>query len=149
MIELSAEQMTLLKKFKRCVDEYSIEKMDKKLYHFFMYECGFIAHYSIYGFREEYSGKDFLRWFQVFAEPNWMFFIPDNEYNNLRKLCAEYAKEKATSVYEHFARLERNKKIQQFHTLSKELGIAVAKNEDNHAAYLYKEEANGQFSLFS
>lgn len=73
MIQLTPDEMSLLKKFKRCVDQRTIEKMDKKLYHFFMYECTFIAHYSIHGFRDEYSGTDFLRWFEVFAKPNWMF----------------------------------------------------------------------------
>lgn len=148
--ELSPEHLKLFKKFQRCVKQFSIEKMDKHLYHFFMYECGFIAHYSIHGFRDEYSGKRFLQWFDVFANPNWMFFIPDNEYSNLRKLCVQYAKEQAPKVYEHFDRLERNRKVMLLNSLSKELGMTVVEKENKeYAASFYTEEENGQLSLFA
>lgn len=67
MYLLSKEHALLYRKFKKCVDEKSIERMDKKLYHFFIYHCGFIAHYNIHGFRDEYSDMRFLEWFEVFA----------------------------------------------------------------------------------
>lgn len=149
-IELSNEHMRLFKKFKSCVDSYSIAKMDKKLYDFFYLHCDFIAHYNIHGFRAEYSGERFLNWFKVFTEPSWMFFLPhDDEYLDLKKACVHYAQEKAEDVYAHFARLERNRKIQELRSLSKELGIPLGESGNADAEYCFLEEEDGQLSLFA
>lgn len=121
MKELSSEHQSLLKKFKRCVDTKSIEKMDKKLYHFFMCQCGFIAHYSLQGFRGTYEGNDFLIWFNNFANANWLFNIHNDEYQLLKDSCVQYSKEQAINVSAYFETKEKNRKINLYHALAAEL----------------------------
>lgn len=145
---LNKDEQSLLKKFKRCVDERSLEKMDKKLYRFFMYECTFIAHYSIHGFRDEYSGKDFLRWFQVFANPDWMFFNSNGNHEELKRACVQYAKEQQTLVYATFERIERNQKVKLLQALQAELFASQPKQDNKPNELLVFENEDGQMSLF-
>lgn len=150
MKELVAEDLSLFKKFKRCVDSRSIEKLDTKLYRFFMYECTFIAHYDIHGFRHEYMDQSFLNWFQVFAEPSWMFYSRNGKHESLKKACVDYAQLHQKDVFVHFERIERNHKIQLFHALAKELDM----KEPNITATAViplpiQEEENGQMALFA
>ncbi|MDX1806905.1 MAG: hypothetical protein R3267_07760 [Paenisporosarcina sp.] len=153
MKELSSDHQSLLKKFKRSVNTKSIEKMDKKLYHFFMYHCGFIAHYNLQGFKATYEGVDFLHWFNNFAKPNWMFFH-DDEYELLRRACVEYAQEQAHAVYAHFELQERNRKIKLLHALTAEFGEEVATTQTSKQigsvpASVFHEEGTGQLVLFA
>lgn len=154
-MELIPAHMSLYKKFKRCVDTKTIEKMDTKLYHFFMYQAGFIAHYNIHGFRSEYSGRDFLHWFKNFAQPNWTYFLPSNdEWQDLKKACAEYAKENQVEVYTYFERQLHNTKIAMFESLAKDLGVAVTGEQINKttntvvAPTSFYEQEDGQLLLF-
>lgn len=153
MTQLTKEELSLLKKFQKCINDRSIQSMDKRLYHFFMYECTFIAHYSIHGFRDEYSGKDFLRWFLTFAEPNWMFFNQNGKFENLKRVCVEYAQQQKNCVIEDFQRRERNQKIRLLQALSAELGITGSVDNDgkeNKASALpLLEDDSGQFLLFN
>lgn len=107
--------------------------------------------YNLHGFRAEYSGFDFLRWFKQFAEPYWDFYFPqDCEYHNLKKACVNYARENADKVYTHFARLERNQKMQMLKALSQELGVSVESNhKEDIESSLFQEEESGQLSLFA
>lgn len=155
MMELTPEHMKLYKKFKRCVDAKSIEKMDTKLYHFFMYHAGFIAHYNIHGFRSEYSGQNFLSWFKCFAEPNWSFYLPQgDEWHDLKKACVLYAQEKQEEVFAYFERQLRNQKIAMLESLSKDLGMVVVSEQNKQstktvaAPSSFYEEENGQLLLF-
>lgn len=148
---LPTDHQSLFKKFKRCVDNKSIEKMDKKLYHFFMHHCGFIAHYNLQGFRGTYEGKDFTSWFENFANSNWMFFLGDDEYLLLKEECVKYAKQQASYVYEHFEREEHNRKILLFHELANELGKTNESNQIKQVVptSLFQEEETGQLVLFA
>lgn len=155
MSELSGDKLKLFRKFKKCVDQRSIESMDKKLYHFFMNHAGFIAHYNIEGFKSEYEDIRFLEWFKCFSEPNWMFHHRD-EYDPLRRACEAYAKEKATAVYEHFQRMEYNRKVALMQKLEKELkqdSLNYTKDSKEGIPRekfpLFFESDNGQLSLFS
>jgi 23S rRNA G2445 N2-methylase RlmL len=151
-MELTSEEVSLLKKFKRCVDSRSIEKMDKPLYHFFMYDCSFIAHYNIHGFRDEYRGTEFLRWFKTFSDPNWMFFHSNGKKENLKRACVDYAQQQKDCVIADFERQERNRKIRLLHALSAELGMQEALNinsSKNDVTDLpLQEDESGQFVLF-
>lgn len=152
MSELTTEQMSLLNKFKRCVDTRTIEKMDKKLYSFFMYDCGFIAHYNLHGFRDEYSGQDFIRWFEVFTDPNWMFFNQNGNHENLKRVCVEYAKEHKAAVLSDFERMERNRKLRLLHALSADLGMESTNKKETTPSVpdiLLQEDKNGQLVLFA
>ena len=50
--------------FEKIVEEYRklqksglLDKLSNNMYHFFMYACGDIAHYNIYGYREYYDNS--------------------------------------------------------------------------------------------
>ena len=144
-MELSPEHLKLFKKFKNCINKKSIAGMDKSLYQLCHLQCGFIAHYSIYCFRDTYSGQQYLEWFDHFAKPNWNFHHY-NEYDSLRRCCEQYAKQKQEEVYAHFERLERNEKIRLFNKLSKELGYDTSTKKEGVSGF--KEEESGQLSLF-
>ncbi len=150
MSELFHEELSLFKKFKKCVDTRTIEKMDKKLYHFFMYECTFIAHYDLHGFRSEYSESSFMNWFQVFANPSWMFYNPNGKHETLKKACVEYAQLHQKEVLNHFERIERNKKVQLYHALARELDMKESNITAAAATSIsIQEEESGQMALFA
>lgn len=148
MTILSMNNAALLKKFKKCINERSIDKMDQKLYRFFMNECGFIAHYNIHGFRAEYSGTAFKQLFLRFSQPNWMFFNQNGQFEELKEACVAYAQQQEAAVIADFERKERNEKLRFVHAIAAELGLEVTNENRRHTPETLLQEANdGQMTL--
>lgn len=47
----------IVKAYRKLEKSQSLENMSKSMYHFFIYACGDIAHYDIYGFRAYYNNS--------------------------------------------------------------------------------------------
>lgn len=77
--------------FEKIVEEYrklqksgSLDKLSNNMYHFFMYACGDIAHYNIYGYREYYDNS-FRKLEENFLKGCW---IPDR-YTDIDRIFRE------------------------------------------------------------
>lgn len=47
----------IIKEYKKLEKSGSLEKLNKEMYHFFIYACGDIAHYDISGFKNYYNNS--------------------------------------------------------------------------------------------
>ncbi len=52
---MAVDSLRIVNKFRNLIKSRNTEKIDKSLYEFFHLYCGFICHYNINGFREEYA----------------------------------------------------------------------------------------------
>src|SRR3989339_176184 len=70
----------VVRKFRKVIENRDMSMMDKELYQFLNLNCGFIAHYNIYGFRETYTAP------RDFADVFIRHFDRDHRY-----FCGNYA----------------------------------------------------------
>ncbi len=70
------DKQAVYRSFATCLEQRSLDKMDKRAYHFCHMHCGFIAHYNIHGFRTEYGDAEFLRFLEHFSEWDNRFVVP-------------------------------------------------------------------------
>ncbi len=88
--------------------------MDKNLYEHLIQHCGFIAHYSIHGFKAEYSGRNFRRFVgrfdrnsRVFA--GWNHWV-GGEYADVNNDMVDLATAMAPQIYAELDVAEKRQK---------------------------------------
>lgn len=137
--------------FGACVEDRSLDRMDKRAYTFYRLHCGFIAHFNIHGFRDVYSGADFLRFLRAFVEPAW------NGGLSLRRDLADIGRALRRLAFDALPVVEsecacraHNAKVEQLRRLADELGYRVVPKDEADsapAAVLVGVESSGQLTL--
>jgi hypothetical protein len=97
MLALRTErQITLIvNSFKRVFEKRDIEQLTKQAYNFIMLSSGFIAHYSLYGFRNYYKDVGSLENDIIeYASANqWSNFHPgERDYEYMRQKAHIYTR---------------------------------------------------------
>ncbi|MHB1683956.1 MAG: hypothetical protein ACYCYO_14195 [Bacilli bacterium] len=145
------DKQAVCRNFTTCLKQRSLDKMDKRAYHFYHMHCGFIAHYNIRGFRAEYSGAQFLRFLEHFAQRGQLFGVPlQGEYSDLGRALHRLARDEMPQVQQEFANRAHNAKVTLLRQLADELGYRIVlKNAPDSAdsAVLVSVEDSGQLTL--
>ena len=145
------DKQAVQRNFATCLEQRSLDKMDKRAYHYYHMQCGFIAHYNIHGFRAEYSGAQFLRFLEHFSEGDNLFGVPlRGEYGDLGRALHCLARDEMPQVQQEFANRAYNAKVALIQRLANELGYRiVAKDAPDSAdsAVLVGVEDGGQLTL--
>lgn len=134
----------ILKGFRRIIDERSLESMTRSLYRFFTLRCGFIAHYNIHGFKDYYSGRNFLEFLSHFTNPPFYIYC-NNEYGDWFREMSEYAKASEQQILFEFENKELNAKLALLQSLAHELGYEVVSKQSQ--VEMLNVDENGQFRL--
>ncbi len=127
---LSAKQKEkAYKTFERVLRERDINKMDHNLYDHLHLHCGFIAHYSIHGFKDEYSGLEFRRFVEHFDRNSEMFnswcHWAKGEYADVNQDMVNLATSMAPQIYAELAQKQRSAEIELCKALAAKNGLKV------------------------
>ncbi len=145
------DKQAVYRNFATCLEQRSLEKMDKRAYHFYHMHCGFIAHYNIHGFRAEYSGAQFLRFLEHFSEWGNLFGVPlRGEYGDLGRALHRLARDEIPRVQQEFANRAHNAKVALLRQLADELGYRIVPKDAPDSAdsvVLVGVEDSGQLTL--
>ncbi|MHB1685408.1 MAG: DUF6573 family protein [Bacilli bacterium] len=145
------DKQAVQRNFASCLEQRSLEKMDKRAYNFYHLRCGFIAHYNIHGFRTEYSGAQFLRFLEHFSERNNLFgVLLQGEYSDLGRALHRLARDQMPQVQQEFANRAYNAKVALLRRLADELGYRIVAKDALDCAdsvVLVGVEAGGQLTL--
>lgn len=141
---LNKEHQKLFRQFKKCIDERSLQSMQKALYNLLHQDAGFIAHYDIHGFRHTYNGKSFLHFVQHFVKPPFYLFF-NTPYEDLLRIMVKYVQEHAERIYYEFENKAMNEKMVLLRRLATELNCEVIPKDSVMPASV---ESNGQLGLF-
>lgn len=142
---MNKEHQKLFNLFKKCIDERSLESMKSPLYGFFHLDAGFIAHYNIHGFKDEYCGRNFLRFLDHFVNPPYYLFY-NTDCEELLQNCCQYAQEQVPKIQAEFDNKAMNTKMKLLRQLAKELDCEVIPIGGVMAESV---EENGQLGLFA
>lgn len=119
---LEKTQENILKQFKKCIDERSLENMKKPLYiELHIYTDLFIAHYDIHGFKDVYRGERFLDFINTWVNVPW-WWKPKNELHHLMR---EYVFEHKDQIFFEFENKKIQKKFEHLKSLANELGFDI------------------------
>lgn len=133
---------TVLGNFERVLRTYDSSLIEKQLYYILHMYCGFICHYSIHGFREEYRDlRDLLGLLlrEDICNPRYFIgkqesYLYDTKYRG--HYVAEFvrgiidlAEEYRERVETHFAGQERLRNLMLAEKLADELGLKLVKKE--------------------
>jgi hypothetical protein len=121
------EEEKLFKKFKKVVDTRDSQKIDKALYNHLHLRTGFIAHYSIFGFREAYAESRFLYFVDHFEQ---CFYVCYGEYGKFNERLKRYVLDSATAIREEFALKAEQKELMLLRTLAEKHGMSVVQGAD-------------------
>lgn len=125
----SAKQMEKAYKcFARVLKHRDINKMDKNLYEFLHLHCGFIAHYSIRGFKSVYSGQNFRDFVEHFDKrsPNFCnIIIWTADYADVIKDMVELATSMAPQIYAELDADKKAKEIAYCKAIAAKYGLRV------------------------
>ena len=92
------EKNLILKQFKTFVKNgFQKRHFTKKLYNHLHLHCGFIAHYNIHGFYEEYFDRqeDTIRFIQHFTSPSgWDHWLHCDDYSDINGEMVKVLEEK-------------------------------------------------------
>jgi len=103
--------------------------MDKNLYEHLILHCGFIAHYSIHGFKAEYSGRDFRRFVERFDRnsrifASWNHWV-SGEYADVNNDMVDLATAMAPQIYAELDAAEKAAEIQLCKAIAAKHGLKV------------------------
>lgn len=156
-MELNKENQRIIQTFKKCVNERSLESMNKNLYkHLYLY-AGFIAHYNINGFRYEYDGFRFLEFVKHFLSPHFYLYLRpttsderDKQIAELNRQMQEYLSEQVEQIKYEFENKAIRIKVEKLRALADELGYdIVPKNQSDTKVDINTTiEPSGQMALF-
>ena len=121
------DKQAVQRNFTACLEQRSLEKMDKRAYNFYNLYCGFIAHYDIHGFRTEYAGLAFLNFLEPFAKPGLMYG-PHLNHPEVGDLCwtlHRLARDEFANVEREMVNRLHNAKVQRLRALADELGYRI------------------------
>ena len=145
------DKQAVYRNFATCLEQRSLDKMNKRAYHFYHMQCGFIAHYNIHGFRAEYDGAQFLRFLEHFAQRGQLFGVPlQGEYGDLGRALHRLARDEMPRVKQEFANRAHNAKVALLRLLADELGYRIVPKDapdSADSAVLVDVEAGGQLTL--
>lgn len=115
--------------FVRVLKERDINKMDRNLYEHLHLHCGFIAHYSIHGFRAEYSGLNFRRFIQHFDRysslfNSWCHWV-GGEYADINRDMVDLVTSMAPQIYAELGQKQRSAEIEICKALAEKHGLKV------------------------
>lgn len=131
---MSAKQKsTSWNNFKRIIDSRDISKLQKTLYEHLICHCGFIAHYNIHGFKDEYSGYDFKRFIEHFDRNNkynqppyvnlvWLY---DKDYADINGLMVDYVTSRAPMIYQELENKRNNAELELMYKLAEKHGVKL------------------------
>ena len=115
--------------FARVLRERDISKMDKNLYEHLIQHCGFIAHYSIHGFKAEYSGRNFRRFVERFDRNSrvfagWNHWV-GGEYADVNNDMVDLATAMAPQIYAELDVAEKVAEIRLCKAIAEKYGLKV------------------------
>ncbi|MHB1418056.1 MAG: hypothetical protein ACYCX4_00485 [Bacillota bacterium] len=128
------EKKAAWQNFKRVIDERDSGLINRPLYNHLHVHCSFIAHYSIYGFRDEYKARfpDFIAHFDKNSKYNgpgyynslWMI---DPDYQDLNSLMVAYVTAQAPKIYREIEEEQRQIELALLKKLAEKHGyMAIA-----------------------
>lgn len=123
--------------FSKVLLERDINKMDHNLYEHLHLHCGFIAHYSIHGFKAEYSGLEFRRFVEHFDRnskyfANW--YWAQGEYADVNQDMVDLATSMAPQIYAELDQKQRLLEIELCKALAEKHNLRMlGKEATKHA----------------
>lgn len=122
------------KNFKKIIDKRDISLLKKPLYEHLHVHCGFIAHYNIHGFREEYSGQNFRRFIEHFDknhyynQPPYLNFlwVGERDYADINTQIADYVTAQAQQIYGELDEAQKDVEVELMYTLAEKHGLTKA-----------------------
>jgi hypothetical protein len=101
------QQQKILNNFKKVIDKRNAGLINKELYYHLNLNCNFVAHFNLKGFRENYSGDNFIEFVQKFdpksPESQWVE-APEisSEFDPLNMAMIQYVEEHTPEIYDSF-----------------------------------------------
>lgn len=118
------EKMSVYKEFKRTIESRDMSKMLKAMYNHCHVHCGFIAHYNINGFRDEYSSPlDFLRFVEHFAKPDFM--LKHSRFQDINAELIKIAQQHYEKIKQEMDENQKNNDLLRIQLLAKKHNLAV------------------------
>ena len=167
--KIAAGNLAVVKNFRRVIETRDLSLMHKELYNFLIFNCGFIAHYNIHGFRDTYADpKEFADIFIRHFDRDHCYFNSGYACHNVPYKDTGYTK---NEIKEEFFRIvdshkdsiskwvddfERKRRYAAFQVLNKEIeqeknlsesyresvGVKIKKNSKDNSVM------GSQFTLF-
>lgn len=115
--------------FFQVIKNRDINKMNKNLYNHLILHCGFTTHYSIRGFKSEYSGRNFRRFVEHFDRNSktfagWNHWI-NGECSDVNNDMVDLATAMAPQIYAELDAAERAAEIRLCKSIAAKHGLRV------------------------
>jgi len=137
------------KRFVKVIEKRDINLIDKNLYNHLHLHCGFIAHYSIHGFKAEYeSVNDFTRFAEHFVTYPWIVGCGDRSYDDINTEMVETVKKHYHQILFEQQNHQKSVEITILKELAHKHGFDVDQlNKESEDFLLFDESGQGKLAI--